>query len=168
MNKKIRASSVVLITVILLLALIVPVQAGKRTDNFHVDLVQLEYGDDPQTAAGGYTITYNGDHYGAGDAFITNIPRNPGVRQGTLVLSDEGGSSQMVIRFSMYWIGTGLLAWCDDLGGLGGVAQYNILDEHNVGSYNLMGNGTFELCNVNRVGTGYLDGWAAETNPLWP
>lgn len=167
MKKRTRASVVALITIMLLLVLIVPAQAGKRTDNFHVNLVQLEYGDDPNTAAGGYTITYNSAQYGAGDAFITHIPRYPGVLQGTLVLSDEGGSSQMTIRFSMYWVGTGLLTWCDALGGLGGVAQYNILEERNVGSYNLMGNGTFELCNVEKVGTGYLDGWAAETNPVW-
>lgn len=166
MNKKSRASLIALVTIILLLVLIFPAQAAQRTDNFHVDLWEITYGDDPYTAAGSYGITYNDEDYGHGDAFVSYIPRYPGVQQGTLVLEDEDESSRMVIRFSMYFVGDGVLEWCDDLKGLGGLAQYKILFEQNRDAYDLKGEGTFELCNVAGVGEGYMDGWATEVP--WP
>jgi len=154
---KSRIGVIVLLAAILLLAMVVPAQAEQRVDNFRADFT-LGYNDDPFTAIGTYSVDYDGEPYGAGDAFVTYIPRFPGVQQGTMVLDDVDGESRMVIRFSMTYIGD--LAGCD---GLGGLAQYKILYERNLGDYELMGNGTMTLCNVEGVGTGSLVGWATES-----
>ena len=158
MNKLTRTSLVVLITLMVLLAVVVPVQAGKPSNFFvHYTVGPVDY--DHFYAAGTYDMTFP-NYSGDGTAILHWVANN-GAKPGTMILEDGNGAS-MAIRF--------LIAWKDASGGCT-VGHFDIQASLSDGLYDMTGTGIMTMC-VLELGDDYFEGdlvgWVKESNPNWP
>ena len=149
MNQKSRMCLIVSITVILVLAVTIPVQA-KKAVNFVVEF-DLEP-EDRRFATGTYemveAVILEDGEFREGTVTAYWIPRYR-MYQGTMYLEDNDGQSSMAIRFTLLKIAGGC-----------GTGHFHILDHLLEGDYQLHGNGTVEMCAEAGRLLGSFEGWA--------
>jgi hypothetical protein len=160
MNKLTRTSLVVLITLMVLLAVVVPVQA-KKPPNFFVHYIVGPVDYDHLYAAGIYDVMTFPDYSGDGTAILHWVANN-GAKPGTMILED-GYGALMTIRF--------LISWKDASGGCT-VGHFDIQASLSDGLYDMTGTGIMTMCVIEVDGDDYfegdLEGWVKESNPNWP
>ncbi len=139
MNKKSRISLIVLLSVILLMALTIPVQATNMPYAMHIKYTLNDVDWDDKSAEGEFEIV-DPDPVRVGTVTLDWIARTQ-VKQGTMYLTEDGGPGTLVIGFSIPVKPAG--DYC-------GTGSFKILTDLSPG-YEVFGTGTIEMC---RVGNG--------------
>jgi len=149
MNQKSRMCLIVSITVILVLAVTIPVQAKKAVNFkvlFDLDTVDRRYADGTYQMVEAVILKEGETRGGTVTAYW--IPRYQ-MYQGTMYLEDKDGQSSMAIRLTLLKIAGGC-----------GTGHFQILDHLREGDYWLHGNGTVDMCLTEGRLEGSFEGWA--------